>query len=130
MSHAVATIIGSGRYKQVDTARRLALEAAIADLNFGKVPDAQTHAVLTAGNYRDLTAKDDSAKKRWMEGWKDRNYPDVRAKKKVGGAKQTSILQYAVLTGAHHGQTRGVAGGRYVGTTKWKSRGCPTQTNK
>lgn len=36
-----ATVAGSGRYKQVDTARRLALEAAIADFNFGKVPDVR-----------------------------------------------------------------------------------------
>ena len=44
---------GRGRYKQVDTARISALEEAIADLSFCKVPTAETHKIFIAGNYRE-----------------------------------------------------------------------------
>ena len=103
---------GRGRYKQVDTARISALEEAIADLSFGKVPTAETHKIFIAGNYREMT---NVAKKKWMEDWKDRTCPDIRATKKGKDAlRQTSIIEYAVLSGAHHGLTRGAFGGRYA----------------
>lgn len=103
---------GRGRYKQVDTARISALEEAIADLSFGKVPTAETHKNFIAGNYREMT---NVAKKKWMEDWKDRTCPDIRATKKGKDAlRQTSIIDYAVLSGAHHGLTRGAFGGRYA----------------
>ena len=41
------------------------------------------------------------AKKKWMEDWKDRTCPDIRATKKDKDAlRQTSIIEYAVLSGA------------------------------
>ena len=46
---------GRGRYKQVDSARISALEEAIANLQFGKVPTYETHRIFVAGNYREMT---------------------------------------------------------------------------
>ena len=48
---------GRGRYKQVDSARISALQEAIANLQFGKVPTNETHRIFVAGNYREMTKK-------------------------------------------------------------------------
>lgn len=104
---------GRGRYKQVDTARISALEGAVIDLMFGKVPTDEDHRIFTAGNYREMTKEKNGATMKWMEGWKDRTCPDVRANiKGKDSLRQTSILEYAVVSGAHHGQTKGASAGR------------------
>ena len=100
----------SGRYRQVDTARKNALSTALFDLVWGKVPNEETHRIFTSGNFKEMSG----VKEKWMLDWTARTQPDVRKKRKTTGSGQQSIVQYIVRSGAQHGRDPGAIHGTYV----------------
>ena len=110
----------SGRYRQVDTARKNALSTALFDLVWGKVPNEETHRIFTSGNFKEMSGE----KEKWMLDWTARTQPDVRKKRKTTGSGQQSIVQYIVRSGAQHGRDPGAIHGTYVLTQTCHTLSC------
>ena len=99
----------AGRYLQVDTARVYELGNILNDLFYGKTPDARTHRMMVAGNFRTKTG----ANKKGMEVWMSETYPDIRSKKKrKDTSRQTTMLEYAIRTGKQYGRGAAAKSGR------------------
>ena len=80
------------------------------ELEFGKVPNDETHRIFMMGNFKDMKAGPDQ---KWMLDWMGRTQPDVRSKKKkVDVMRQSSILKYIVRSGAQHGKDSDEIAGR------------------
>ena len=79
------------------------------NLFYGKTPDARTHRMMVAGNFRTKTG----ANKKGMEVWMSETYPDIRSKKKrKDTSRQTTMLEYALRTGKQYGRGAAAKSGR------------------